>query len=165
MAQPENQAAKTLAEILRAPDGVAQKCAELIAAEGLYMAPISADAVVEQYVAADLAEKASSVRYPMLHVYCERLINKLREKFRTFSGTATLAVDVRTSHEHLESIGQQLQLYVASVTEVLQQKRGSWGDGTFYTGGYEVIYSPVKRGGKNYLQSAVVRLEVHITTN
>lgn len=165
MPQPENMAAQTLAGILRSDDGVAGKCARLILEEGLMLTPFSPDAVVEQHVTADLAEKGGSVQYPMIHVYCEKLTNRLREKFRSFSGTATLAIDVRTSHEHLEEIGKQLQLYVSSVTGLLREKRGSWGNGAYYTGGYEVVYSPVKRGGKNYLQSALVRLEVHISAD
>jgi hypothetical protein len=151
--------------LLRAEDGVAGTVSRLILEEGLPLTPFSPEAVVEQFVTADLAEKTSNVRYPMIHVYCEKLTNKLREKFRSFSGSATLAIDVRTSHENLEEIGQQLQLYVASVTDLLQQRRGSWGNGMFYTGGYEVVYSPVKRGGKNYLQSAIVRLEVQISAD
>jgi hypothetical protein len=35
----------------------------------------------------------------------------------------------------------------------------------FYPGAYEVVYSPVKKGGKNYLQSALVRLEVQISVD
>ena len=165
MPRPENMATRTLAGLLRAEDGVAGTCARLLLEEGSVLTPFSPESVVEQYVSPDLAEKASSIHYPMIHVYCEKLTNTLREKFRTFSGTATLAIDIRTSHEHLAEIGDQLQLYVASVTDLLQARRGSWGGGAYYTGGYEVVYSAVKRGGKNYLQSAVVRLEVQISAD
>ena len=165
MARAENLAAVRLAEILRAEDGIAAACAELLESEDARIQALTGDEVLEQHVAADLAEKGSSVRYPAIHVYCERLVNKLREKFRTFSGTATLAVDIRASNDHLDELQRQLQVYVGSVTAVLHEKRGSWPGGMFYSGGYEVVYSPVKRGGRNYLQSALVRLEVQISVD
>lgn len=165
MARAEKLARGTLVGLLRANDGVEESYANLLAAEDFAAAPLTAAEVLEQYVSADLADKGSSVRYPTVQVYCEKVSNKLREKFRRFSGTATLAVEIRVSHEHMEEVGSQLQVYVDSVTDVLDRKRGSWAEGVFYTGGYEVIYSPVKRGGRNYLQSALVRLEVHISMN
>jgi hypothetical protein len=74
-------------------------------------------------------------------------------------------VDIRASHEHLEELQKQLELYVGSAIDVLSRKRGTWPGGMFYSGGYEIVYSPVKRGGRNYLQSALVRLEVHISVD
>lgn len=165
MARTENLAAARLAEVLRAEDGIASACAQLLEGEDTDVAALSGDEIVEQHVPADLAEKGACVRYPAIYVYCERLANKLREKFRTFSGTATLAIDIRASHEHLDQLQEQLQLYVGSVTDVLHRKRGAWSEGLFYTGGYEIVYSPIKKGGRNYLQSALLRLEVQISVN
>ena len=53
-----------------------------------------------------------------------------------------------------------MQLYVDAVTRVLDQRRGDWGGGMFYGGGYEAVFGAVKRGGKNYLQTARITLEV-----
>lgn len=44
--------------------------------------------LVIRNVAADLAEKTAGVVYPAFFVYCDKVSNSLREKFRTFSGTA-----------------------------------------------------------------------------
>ena len=84
-------------------------------------------------MAADLAEKTSGVRYPVVYVYCEKVVNDLREKFRTFSGTADLCVDIRVSHEHMDELQASLQTYVEAVTDVLDKKRGQWATGVFYT--------------------------------
>ena len=36
------------------------------------------------------------------------------------------------------------------MTKALSASRGDWGDGMFYTGGYEVSFGRVKQGGKNF---------------
>lgn len=165
MARVDRVATSQLANLLRGEDGAGPISAQLIRQEQLQIAELSAASVLEQFVPADLAEKAAAARYPSVQVYCDRVSNKLTEKFRAFSGVAQLNVDIRVSHEHLDGLHQQLQLYVEAVTEVLQRKRGTWGMGVTYTGGYEIVFSPVKRGGKNYLQSALVKLEVHISVS
>jgi hypothetical protein len=161
MAQIQTQATKRLLELLRADDGLAAVCAEL--QSGREDAPCEIPAVLEQYVAADLVEKAVTVKYPVLHVYCDRLSNKLTEKFRTFSGTASLVVEVRVTHDHLTDLQTTLAFYVDAVTELLHRRRGDWGQGAFYTGGYDVAIQPVKRGGRNYLQAALISVVVQIS--
>jgi hypothetical protein len=163
MARVERIATAQLANLLRGDDGAVPISRQLIQQEQLQVSALEITAVLERFVAADVAEKASTARYPAIHVYCDRVSNTLKEKFRVFSGSAQLNIDVRVSHEHLDGLQEQLQIYVESVTEVLQRKRGTWGMGVMYTGGYEIIFSPVKRGGRNYFQSALIKLEVHIS--
>jgi hypothetical protein len=112
------------------------------------------------YLAADAFEKSGEASYPALYVYCERVVNDLREKFRTFSGTVALAIDVRVSHDRSDAIGQALDVYVDAVTEVLNRARGEWCPGLYYPGGYEVVFAAAKKGGRNYVETAKVRLEV-----
>lgn len=156
------KAANQLKALLAAPDGVTAACRELVEAEGLEYPVLSGTEVIESFVAAETAEKAGNVPYPAVHVYCDRVTNTLKEKFRTFSGTASLNVEIRVSDDQIGSLGQRLQLYTGSVTAVLDARRGSWADGIYYPGAYEIQYSPVKRGGRNFVQSARVHLEVHI---
>jgi hypothetical protein len=87
----------------------------------------------------------------------------LREKFRSFSGTTDLVIEVRVSHDRLEEIGRQTALYVEAVTNVLDQRRGSWRNGMFYSGGYEVAFGPVKKGGRNYIQTSRVTLQLVVS--
>jgi hypothetical protein len=112
------------------------------------------------YVSAETAEKSGGASYPALCVYCERVVNELREKFRTFSGTVGLTIDVRISHDRADAIGDLLDIYVDAVTDVLNRARGEWCPGVYYPGGYEVTFSAAKKGGRNYFQTAKVRLEV-----
>jgi hypothetical protein len=114
-------------------------------------------------VAAELAERAAGVKYPSVNVYCEKLVNDLREKFRRFSGTAQMAIELRQSQDRLEGIQDRLELYVDATIEMLHGNRGDWGDGMFYSGQYEVGYGPVKQGGKNFTQMAKVSFEIGVS--
>lgn len=160
MAQTANIATAQLAALLRGDDGVNAAVATLLFED--LTTPLPVNEIIELHAPADLTEKAANVKYPVIHVYCDRVVNSLREKFRTFSGTADLNIEVRVSHDHLEELQKQLQYYVQGITDVLDRKRGTWTSGMFYSGGYEALFSPVKRGGRNYLQSARIKLEVHI---
>lgn len=111
----------------------------------------------------DLAEKSGQAVYPSLALYCSKVTNTQQEKFRTFSGTAQMVVDIRHSQTQLAGIETQLQVYVDAVCALLDDSRGDWDDGTFYSGGYEVTYDPVVQGGKNYLQRARVGFEVEVS--
>jgi hypothetical protein len=127
------------------------------------LAAVSTSDVVAGYAGADLLEKATAVKYPSFHVYCDRVFNKLIEKFRTFSGTAELVVEIRVTHEHVEELHSQLNAYVQAVTDVLDRNRGTWAPGVFHAGTYEITFQPAKRGGKNFVQSARVRVEAHVS--
>ena len=74
-----------------------------------------------------------------------------------------LSVDVRVSQDRLEDIERQLELYVEAVTDVLDANRGDWGQGMFYTGGYEVSFGGTRHGGRNFVQSAKVTFEVDVS--
>ena len=106
-----------------------------------------------------------AAKYPAVHVYCEKLSNTLREKFRTFSGKARMVVEARVSQDRLEGLERQSQLLVDAITDVLDASRGDWGAGMLYNGGYEVMYGPVKSGGRNLIQITKVTFEVDISGN
>ena len=91
------------------------------------------------------------------------MTNALKEKFREFSGTAQMVIEVRHSQAQVVGINGNLQTYVDAVCALLNDSRGDWGSGFFYAGGYEINYEPVARGGKNYLQRAKVRLDVEVS--
>jgi hypothetical protein len=148
---------------LSADDGLAAACTAVAQAAGEELAPLTT--IAAQHMSADVFDKAANVVYPNASVYCDRVNNALTEKFRTFSGTADLNVEARVSHEHADALHAQLQMYVEAITSVLDRKRGVWSQGVFYAGGYEAAFSPMKRGGRGYVQSARVRLQVHISVD
>jgi hypothetical protein len=149
--------------MLVSPTGLPYTLAAVAARESIALGEITARQVLAQSVAPDLAERTAGVQYPVFYVYCEKLTNSLREKFRTFSGTARLAVDVRVTHDRLEDLGRSLELCVEAVTDVLDAQRGDWGGGMFHAGGYEVTFGATKHGGKNFIQGAKVTFDVDVS--
>ncbi len=116
-----------------------------------------------QNAAADLTERSEAVAYPWASVYCERIVNSLVEKFRSFSGTLQMVVEVRASHDRLENLHEGLEQSVDGVMAVLDGCRGDWGDGMYYCGGYQAAFGAAKRGGKNYLQTAKITFEIGVS--
>jgi hypothetical protein len=109
------------------------------------------------------AEQPRSLQYPALLVYCDKVINSQREKFRKFSGKARLNVEIKVSDNRPDGLGLSLETCVDAVTEVLHRSQGDWGQGMSYSGAYEVQFEPVKRGGKNFVQTGKVVLEVDVS--
>jgi hypothetical protein len=151
--------------ILTAKEGLPGTVAELLAEAQLTLLGISTEQIVAQNAAPELSERATTSKYPLIYVYCGKLSNSLREKFRTFSGDAEMVVEVRVSQDRLEEMELSVQAYVDAVTQVLDANRGDWGDGVFYGGGYEVTFGAVKHGGRNFLQIAKVGFAVEISAD
>ena len=121
--------------------------------------------ITAQNVAADLAERSTTVRYPALNVYCEKIVNDLTEKFQTFSGRVVMAIEIRHSQDGIEGLESAVEGYVDAVMQVLDANRGDWSDGMYYAGGYQVSFGPVKHGGKNFIQIAKVSFEIVVGVN
>ena len=149
--------------LMAEPAGVNGKLAALSSGEQMELPQLDATQIVPQNMAAELAERTAGSKYPTLQIYCEKLANDLREKFRSFSGTARMTVEVRLSQDRLEGLESKVQLYVDAVTRVLDGSRGDWGDGMYYAGGYEAEFGAVKHGGRNFIQSAKVSFEVGVS--
>src|SRR5271155_3286454 len=165
MAITASVAAQKMVSFLTATDtGVNSAVGQLASDTGVTLAPIPPAHVVSQNVAVAVAEKAKVVKYPAMYVYSDRVRNLMTEKFRSFSGKVRTVTEVRVSQDRLEGIEDQLRLYVDAVTQVLDANRGSWGQGAFYTGGYEVNFDPVQHGGQNFLQIARVSFEVDLSS-
>jgi hypothetical protein len=145
------------------PKGVNAGLAALTQGGTAVASPLDMAQVRSQNVAADVAERSSTVQYPAANVYCEKIVNSLKEKFRTFSGGVQMAVELRHSQDRLDGLQDALELYTDALTQVLQAGRGDWGDGMFYGGEYEVSFGPVKKGGKNYIQVAKVTFEIGVS--
>jgi len=166
MAKAGSIAPRKTVEFLTAPDtGLGPAVAQAAFESGVDLAPIPPSHVVNQNVSFELSERALVVKYPAVYVYADRVQNLLIEKFRKFSGKVRTIAEVRVSQDRLEGIEEQLRLYVDAVTQVLDVNRGTWGEGAFFTGGYEVSIDPVRQGGRKFLQIAKVTFEVDISVS
>ncbi len=165
MAKAGSIAARKMVAFLTAQDtGVNAAVAQLAEENDIALQPLPPAHVMNQNIAAELVERSQVVKYPVVHVYTDRVRNLLTEKFRTFSGKVRTVAEVRVSHDRVEGIEERLRLYVEAVTQVLDANRGSWGEGTFFNGQYDVTIDPVKHGGKNFLQVAKVVFEVDVSS-
>ena len=163
MANAGTIATERLQQFLLTPAGLDENLAAVAELQGLTLAPIGVKQIFTQNVAQKLVERSLDLKYPTLLLYCERITNDLREKFRTFSGKAHLVLEVRVSQDRLEGLEKLLEAYVDAVTRILDQNRGDWGRGMFYTGGYEAAFGEMAHGGRNFIQTGKITFEVAVS--
>ena len=111
----------------------------------------------------EVYEKTTSVRYPVAAVYCQRLRNTQAEKFRLFSGSATLVFEIKVSGAHAEELEQQLNSYVEAACQVLDASRGAWTSIGTYSGAYDVKFQAMRLGGKQFVKSAQIEFEIQVS--
>lgn len=151
-------------QLITAPSGVNAGLAALTL-PGAVAGELSAAQVVSQNVAAEVAEKAMAVQYPTVSVYCEKLINNQSEKFRSFSGSIQMAMELRYSQDRLDGLQDAMATYADALLQVLEASQGDWGNGMYYGGAYQASYGPVKHGGRNFLQTAKITFEIGVSIN
>jgi hypothetical protein len=165
MAKVGSVSAKFVAGMLRDPGGLPFSVLEMAQQHHIDGSAFGSLEILARNASVELSERAQSIRYPVIYVYCDRVINKLREKFRTFSGTADLVAEVRVTHDRIEQLEAALHICVDAVTDVLDRNRGQWNQNMFYAGGYEVHFGGIKPGGRNFIQSAKVKFQVNFSTD
>jgi phage tail protein X len=158
-------ATKKVSRILCAADGVAAAASAVALELGVTLPAMASHQIITQNIAADLADKSATVKYPLVSIYCAKIVNELREKFQIFSGRAEMVVEARLSQDRLEDLETRLQTFTAAITQVLDNNRGDWGDGVFFSGGYEISFTSVKHGGSNFLQTAKIAFDLQVSTN
>jgi hypothetical protein len=165
MPQVATTATNKLMAILTGSEGIPAAVTAFSQAQNISLAAVTPVQIVAQNVAPDLSERSTFSNYPLVYVYCGKVINQLREKFRKFSGNAEMVIEFRISQDRLDDMQANLQSYIDAVTQVLDDNRGDWGDGVFFSGGYELTFGAVKHGGRNFLQLGKVSLVLEISTD
>ena len=156
---------KSIALLIATASGLPDTVDALTAQQDGTLPAILAHQIIAQNVAPEISDRSTAGKYPLVYVYCSKIVNQLREKFRTFSGDAQMVVEARVSLDRLDEMESHLQFYADAIMQVLDNNRGDWGDGVFYGGGYEVAFTPVKRGGRNFIQTAKVTFVLEISTD
>lgn len=134
--------------------------AEIAGRDRTHWKPLEAKSVLLENVAADLADRNRSVIYPAVYIYSARMENVLRQKFAGFSGPIRVVAEVRCTGERYDGLEREVASYVEAVTTALAANTGPWGEKLSYNGAYTVKFEPVKLGGRNFIQSAKIELEV-----
>ncbi len=133
---------------------------EIAARDGSYWKPLEERSVLVHNVAADMADHNRGTVYPAVYLYALKMENLPRQKFAGFSGPVRLAAEVRCTGERYDGLERELTTYVEAVTTALAENTGAWGEGLVYSGAYAVKFEPVKLGGRNFIQSARIELEI-----
>ena len=149
--------------ILAAGSGIAAALEALNVQQGVILPRITVQQIIAQNVTPEVSDLSTVDNYPLGYVYCTKIVNQLREKFRIFSGQAEMVVEARVSQDRLDLIETNLQAYMDAITQVLDNSRGDWGDGIFFDGGYAVTFGGVKHGGRNFLQIAKAAFVLEIS--
>ncbi len=153
-------ALEQLRAFLLAGDGVNAALAAIGSRDSVHLAALSEQTVVIQNVPADLADENLAVVYPAIYLYGDRMDNQQIEKFARFSGPLFLVADIRVSQEQLAGLDQQLTRYAEAVQTVLSSHPGEWTDNVAYGGAHSVQFREIKLGGRNFLQTARVEVEL-----
>ncbi len=122
--------------------------------------PFEARAVLVHNIAPDLADQNRGTVYPAVYLYALRMENLPRRKFAGFSGPIKLVADLRCTGERFEGLERDLTTSVETLTTALVASKGSWGEGLIYSGACAVKFEPVKLGGRNFIQSAKIELDI-----
>ena len=96
--------------LLTGTSGVNFCLSALAQANGQPFSPLNEAQVRAQNVAPDIADKSNTMQYPAVNVYCEKIVNNLEEKFRTFSGSVQTTVELRHSQDRLDGLQDALEI-------------------------------------------------------
>jgi len=160
-----SMAAAKVVQLITAPTGVNAGLGALTLAGQAAPAALQAAQVFSQNVAAEVAERAQTFQYPTVSVYCEKLSNSQVEKFRSFSGTIQMAIELRYSQDRLDGLQDAMSVYVDALLQVLEASQGDWGNGLYFGGAFQAVYGPVRHGGKNFLQTTKITFEIGVSVN
>jgi hypothetical protein len=143
-----------------AGDGLNSEVAAIASRDGVELAGFSEGSVLIQNVVSDLADENVAVLYPAVYLYSERVDNRLIEKFRRFSGSVSVTAELRVSGERFTELEGQLSRYVEATGAALGRNQGSWTANLAFDGSFEVRFERIRLGGKNFVQSARVGVEL-----
>ncbi len=149
-----------LREVLLASDGANATLTAIGASNMVHLPALTNQNVLIQNVPAKLADENNATVYPSVYLYCDRMENVLLEKFTKFSGPIFVVADVRVSGERIEGLDEELARYVEAVRAVLGASQGQWTDNLTYSGAYNVRFREVEAGGRNFIQTSQIEVEL-----
>jgi hypothetical protein len=149
-----------LREFLLASDGVNTALNDIGARDMVHLSSLGDERILLENVPAKLADENRPSVYPSVYLYCDRMDNALLEKFRRFSGPIFVVADVRVSGERFTGLESELGRYVEAVASVLGDHHGQWTENLAYSGAYQVEFEEIELGGRNFVQRALIEVEL-----
>ena len=155
----------TAASLLTAGNALSSQIAAVEEQFGYALPAIPSSQIILSSADADIADRRQQINYPRIAVYSDRVVNSLREKFRTLSGTVSVTIAVSASADLVDQVEQWIHFYIEAITNILRQNIGDWGNGMFFPGTYDVQLQPPKPGGSGFVQTASVTCIVSVSRN
>lgn len=155
----------TVANLLTAENALSSQIAAVEEEFGYTLPAIPLSQIVLSAADADVLDRRQQISYPRIAVYADHVVNDLREKFRTLSGTVSVTIAVAASADLVDQVEQWIHYYVEAITNVLSQNIGDWGNGMFFPGTYDVQLQPPKPGGSGFVQTANVTCLLSVSRN
>ncbi|MBV9763121.1 MAG: hypothetical protein JO340_21340 [Acidobacteriaceae bacterium] len=157
------EAAQKLSDLLTAGNALQQQISTLAASANVTVPLITAEQVVLSSTVPAMGDKDLQLTYPRICLYTAAVKNTQVEKFRSLSGTISVVADIWASGNLLSDTDQWIHYYVESITELLRQNIGDWGDGLFFSGMYDVQLQAPKVGGLGFVESATVTCTLNVS--
>lgn len=132
---------------------------------GQNVSPIANSQIAVTSLSPDLADKNAQMTYPRVCVYSTQVKNTQAQKFRTFSGSVAVVIEIWFSGNLLEQTGTGLHYYLEAVSAILRANQGDWGDGFHFSGLYDVQMQTPKPGGFGFVESARVICSLDVNFN
>ena len=140
--------------------GLNQRLHEIAVRDAVELPRIEDEQVVLRHASVELDDRNSRTIYPGIYLYCESMENRLERKFAEFSGRLALAAEIRASGENVSELDGVAARVAEAVADTLADQRGRWNANLAYDGKYRVEFEPVRRGGRHFVQTAKVELDL-----
>jgi hypothetical protein len=158
-------APQTIASLLTAGNALGESIAAVEQDLGYALPAIPSSQIILSSADADMTDRRQQISYPRIAVYTDRVVNSLREKFRTLSGTVSVTIAVAASADPIEQVEQWIHFYIEAITGVLRENIGDLGNGMFFSGTYDVQLVPPKPGGSGFVQTASITCSLSVSSN
>ena len=158
-------AAQKVSNLMTAGDALQLQTSAIGTAMNIDIPALLPNQVLLSSAAMALADSALQLSYPRICIYSSGSRNTKVEKFRSFSGTVGVTVEIWTSSDLLTQADEWIHLYAEGVTSLLRSNTGDWGDGFFYSGSYDLSFQAPKAGGLGYVECAQLTFDLTVSVS
>lgn len=132
-------------------------------AAGLSLPGITPGQVILSSAAPDMGDTNLEFTYPRVCLYVPTVRNLLTERFRSFSGTVLAVAEIWASASYITECDQWIHYYLDALAGLLEESRGDWGDGVYFSGIYDAQINAPKAGGFGFVQSAKLSCTIQVS--
>jgi hypothetical protein len=158
-------AAEKVSNLLTTQNALEQQIVTIASSCNLNVPSITPTQVILSSAGADIGDSNIQLTYPRICLYSGGMRNMQTERFRSLSGSITVAAEIWASGNLVTDTDQWIHFYVEAVTDILRQNIGDWGDGIFFSGIYDVQFQAPRPGGLGFVQSAKVTSNLIVSRN